>query len=402
VTPITIELAEYSISKEVLPFGVAAAVVEASSGALTVTDVTAAGVRLQSQQHVGVVATSELEVRIRPKIPEANVLGMLAAATRLTSWLDAGTTLDKQPDLLRTIVAFYARSLHDVLAQGLQRSYQDDAGDLIAPRGRLDIPAMVSMGGLPAPVPCRFDEYTSDHLLHRYLVTALERCLHLADLDGNVRQWLLRARRDLSEVASVELAPDAIERHHFSRLDDRYRPVAALARLVLEHLSIDLLSGTRQVRSFTVDMNRLFEAWVAARLPHHLPPHLEVAAQTTTYLDEDARLALHPDLEIRAGRQAVYVADTKYKLTTGLGRISDYYQAHAYATVLGLPETLLIYCQAGDAVMPVVSEIRRSGVSVRIHAMELRGTHGQLEDQLANVAEVITQGAVADERTAAN
>jgi 5-methylcytosine-specific restriction enzyme subunit McrC len=390
MTSLLVELDEYSTSVERLPLALASALAAGSAGALALADPTPAGARLQSKQHVGVVTSGDVEVRIHPKVPEANVLGMLAASTGLMKWLAAPAGVRERGSLLRTIIAFYAKELTELLSGGLAWSYDEHADRLVVLRGRLDVPDLVRMGGLAAPVPCRFDEYTADHLLHRYLVTALERCLRVRELDPQLRRLLRHARHELADVPSVLLQADAIERHHFTRLDDRYRPAAALARLILEHTSVELPRGKHEVRAFTVDMNRLFEAWFARRLPDHLSSPFVLAAQTRRYLDRDARLGLRPDLEIRLGNRVVYVADTKYKLTdTGLGRITDYYQAHAYATVLGLPEALLIYCQDGTGAEPRSSEIRGSGIRVRTHAMTLQGDQQRLESQVAAVAEVI-------------
>jgi 5-methylcytosine-specific restriction enzyme subunit McrC len=394
VTQQVLELEEYSLTDEVLPFAVAGPLAAGSGGALSLVAASSSGARLQSRQHVGVVTFGDVEVRIRPKVPQANVLGMLAASTGLVSWLEGTPGFGRQESLLASMVALYASELTDLLRGGLQRSYEDHEERLVVMRGRLDIASIVSMGGLPAPVPCRFDEYTPDHLLHRYLVAALDRCAQVRDVGQGTRRLLRHARHSLVDVPSVPLAADAIDRHSFTRLDERYRRAAAMARLVLEHLTIEHQRGVEEVRAFTVDMNRLFEAWVAQRLPTHLDATFTLAAQTTRHLDDERKLTLYPDLEIRSGGRPVYVADTKYKLTdSGLGRITDYYQAHAYATVLGLPEALLIYCQRGSSAVPRTSEVQRSGIRIRTQAMNLSGSYTDLEAQVAQLGRLVAEHA---------
>lgn len=379
-----IELGEYSTSERTLPYADAVTVVTASAGALSLADVTPTGARLAARQYVGVVATDHVEVRILPKVPAANVLGMLAASTGLVSWLPGSAQIGMQDDLLRSTVAFFAREAADVLAAGPQRHYRVEHDALVAPRGRLNVNAMARQGGLPAPVHCRFDEYTEDTMLHRYLVAAIHRGLRVPGLNKKVQRLLRHARASIPDVRHVAMAPDAIDRHHFTRLDERYRPAAALARLVLERLSLHHTGQRHEARTFTVDMNQLFEAWVAARLPDHLPSELRMDTQTRRHLDDGKTLSIRPDLEIlRLGRPA-YVADTKYKLTdTGLGRITDYYQAHAYATVLGLEEAMLIYCDDGGDIPPHRLRVAGSGISVLTHSMSLNQPHAGLEAELA-------------------
>lgn len=387
-----IELREHSASEEVLPYSDAAEVVAASDGALSLTDVTLAGARIAARQHVGVVATHRVEARIRPKIPVANVLGMMAAATGLVSWLPGSARIGRQEDLLRSTVAFFAREVADLLAAGPQRSYVSEEDALVAPRGQLDVAAMARGGGLPAPVACRFDEYTADTLLHRYLVAAIAHGLRVPGLERRVQRLLRHARTAIADARHVPISPDAIDRHHFTRLDERYRPASALARLVLERLSLHHAGLRTEVRTFTIDMNQLFEAWVAARLPTQLATDLQLRTQTRRHLDDDCTLQIRPDLEVFRHGHPVYVADTKYKLTeTGLGRIIDYYQAHAYATVLKLPEAMLIYCDDGGDTPPRRLQISGSDISITTHAMSLNGSYQELEAQLAALARHVSE-----------
>ena len=379
-----VELGEYSTSEAVLTYEDAAAAVAASDGALSLADVTPTGARLAARQHVGVIATERVEVRILPKVPAANVLGMLAASTGLVKWLPGSSQIGLQDDLLRSTVAFFAREVADLLAAGPQRHYRVEHDALVAPRGRLNVTAMARQGGLPAPVHCRFDEYTEDTLLHRYLLAAIHRGLRVPGLDQKVQRLLRHARAAIPDVRYVTMAPDAIDRHHFTRLDERYRPAAALARLVLERLSLHHTGQRHEARTFTVDMNQLFEAWVAARLHDHLPSELRLDTQTSRHLDDGKTLSIRPDLEILRLGRPVYVADTKYKLTdTGLGRITDYYQAHAYATVLGLDEAMLIYCDDGGDTPPHRLRVAGSGITVLTHSMSLNQPHAGLEAELA-------------------
>lgn len=387
-----VELSEYSASDEILPYSDAAEVVAASDGALVLADVTPAGARLAARQHVGVIATERVEAHIHPKIPAANVLGMLAAATGLVSWLPASARVGQQDDLLRSTLAFFAREVADLLAAGPQRAYVAEQHALVAPRGRLNVAAMARGGGLPTPVHCRFDDYTADTLLHRYLVAAIAHGLRVPRLERPVQRLLRHARAAIADARYVPLSPDAIDRHHFTRLDERYRPAVALARLVLERLSLHHAGRHTEVRTFTVDMNQLFQSWVAARLPSHLTAELQLDTQTRRHLDDDRTLRIQPDLEVLRFGHPVYVADTKYKLTeTGLGRITDYYQAHAYATVLMLPEAMLIYCDDGGDTPSRRLQISGSGIRISTHAMSLNGPYQALEEQLSSLARHIAE-----------
>ena len=81
-------------------------------------------------------------------------------------------------------------------------------------------------------------------------------------------------------------------------------------------------------------------------------PGASSSAQQTRPLGHGRAARIRPDLTFEQPTgKAVYVADTKYKITAdGYARDADYYQILAYARALDVPAGMLIYCQRnGDA-----------------------------------------------------
>ena len=78
---------------------------------------------------------------------------------------------------------------------------------------------------------------------------------------------------------------------------------------------------------------------MAARLSRYLAGRLTVRPQQTQPLGHGGTVRIRPDLIFeRPAGTAVYVADTKYKITAdGYARDADYYQILAYTRALDVP-----------------------------------------------------------------
>jgi 5-methylcytosine-specific restriction enzyme subunit McrC len=159
---------------------------------------------------------------------------------------------------------------------------------------------------------------------------------------------------------------------------------------VLRNLSLIDRVGTEDASAFTIDMNTLFEDWVTDRLQRQLRGRLSVVSQLPSHLGVGRKIPMYPDLAFFAGGKLVYVGDVKYKLTgSGLARNADYYQLLAYATSLGQPEGLLVYCQVDGSVPDREITVHNSGVSLRTHALDLSGAPADMEASAAALGEIV-------------
>ena len=67
---------------------------------------------------------------------------------------------------------------------------------------------------------------------------------------------------------------------------------------------------------FMIDMNKVFEEFIEARLVRLLAGRLVVKPQSRSHLDHACKVVIQPDLVFRSKNlETVYVADTKYKVT---------------------------------------------------------------------------------------
>jgi 5-methylcytosine-specific restriction enzyme subunit McrC len=345
---------------------------------------------LRATQHVGSLVVGDLTVHVRPKVRVENVLYLLGASPGLIHWWRDRFAYDRHLDLVPALVAFFARVLERDLASGLIRSYRRQEERLRTLRGRIDFAAQLSRPAIVTPIACAYEDYTADVDLNRFLKAAVRRALMIPGVDHLTRRLLNRELLRFEEVADVGVRVDLLDRHVFTRLDERYQDGWRLARLLLGGQAITDQQGKVSAQAFMVDMNRVFEAFIEDQLQVTMRGTLEVQGQAGRHLDEDGQVAIVPDLTFGPMHRPAYVADVKYKLNeSGVGRNSDYYQVLAYATALSLPEALLIYCHDAGGAPPVEVVVRGSRTRLVTHRLSLAGSIADIDVAVRQLGQLI-------------
>ena len=387
-----LRLREYRSIEWPMSTDTAQAIADAAGSALEVTQTFEAGRwQIKAGSHVGTVVAGDVRILVTPKVKAANLFHMLEAGGEPVPVQSEVFEYERTGELLPAFATFFAAVLDRAVAQGLPRQYREIDERLIALRGRVDVKAQLKMGGLPIPVACRFDEHTADTKVNRIAKAALLVLLRLPGVSVATRQTLARLVIRFDEVSSVTSGDLATETS-FTRLDEHFRSVDRLARLVLAGSSITNTAGFEGASTFMVNMNTVFETFLEASLRRSLQGHLSVTGQRTRALDEDGKVGIKPDLTFLRGRRVVYVGDAKYKLIdSGLGLSSDYYQLLAYTTALDLPEGVLVYCQDAEApVPPKVVTVRHAGKRLHSWALTLAGGPADLDREIDDLAAWIT------------
>jgi 5-methylcytosine-specific restriction enzyme subunit McrC len=346
----------------------------AGGRALTLAPTGTAGqFQLKANSLIGTIVTSRLEVIINPKIPIENVFLLLEPSKTpidlRTELVGFGDYLDITP----AFAAFFARLLEHTLARGMRRDYIPVQDDLVAVRGRVALDDVVRRPVL-TPLACRFDEYSIDTPHHRILKAATLRLCRVPGIGVRNRDALRHLLMRFGEVDDQPPATAQVLRRGFNRLERHYEPAVRLACLLLDEGSLLHSFGTTTAGAFLFDMNRAFEAFLEARLEAALRGTLEVRGQAQTYLDSDERVRMKPDLIFGRNGSAVYVGDAKYKVSKDINGVdSDLYQLLAYTTALDLPEGVLVYAQADQAIPPQVINVALAGKRLHIQRIDLSG-----------------------------
>ena len=266
---------------------------------------------------------------------------------------------------------------------GLLRGYRTEEEALHTVRGRIMFAEQIRRRhGVALPIEVRYDEFTDDIPANRLVKAAAYRL-------GGMRLRWPAARTGLGWVAAMldnvslmEFPPNAVPEVRFDRLNEHYREVIALSRLVLRHSAFE--SGRGQVRAsgFLMDMNVVFQELVTQALREALgvSSHVFLEKEIRS-LDKEGQVRLRPDLTWWDGGACTFVGDAKYKNIAG-ERVpnADVYQLLAYVTALDLPGGMLVYAE-GEA-DTATYRVRHSGKRLEVTALDLSGT---LDDVLRRV-----------------
>lgn len=350
--------------------------------------------RITATSYVGTLAINGVKLLIRPKINPENLFLLLEPGLPAHAWQREAFDYATSPDLLKSMVAFFARTLETTLARGLVRSYRVMDDVRVALRGRLDMAGQFRRAGVMTPVACTYDDFTEDVLENQVLRAATRLALRVPGIDPHVRQLLQRQLGALEGVSDLAITAESVDRVHLTRLNQHYSPALRLAQLILGNVTLTDVVGTTTASSFMVDMNDLFQRFVFERLRRELRGRLSVHGEPPVYLGIGNRVTMNPDLVFRdpSGQRNCYVADVKYKLaSSGRGRSSDYYQLLAYTTAMNLPEGLLIYTRTRDADDPGQSTVvvHNAGTKLVVHAVDLAGSPQSVELEISALADTI-------------
>ena len=313
---------------------------------------------------VGAVEIGELSVSIRPKLEIARVLFLACYAMGSLKLREMDRfAFEEAANLVEALAPALAVAARRAFAGGLLHGYRTEEDALHTVRGRIRIDDQLRRRfGATVPVEVRYDEFTDDITANRLVKAAVVRLGRMRLRSRGSRDALRSISARLENVSLVEYPPATVPEVTFDRLNEHYREIVALARLVLRHSSFETRRGTVRAPGFLIDMNRVFQEFVTRALREELGVSERVLQSddriTDVHLDDAGDIRLQPDLAWWEGVRYTFVADAKYKRAeSGSAPNADLYQLLAYTTALDLSGGLLIYAEGESR--------RRTGYAIR-------------------------------------
>ena len=338
---------------------------------------------LKPDSTVGAVGIGDLSILIRPKIGIPALLSLACYAIGRVKFRREDFDFPEENALHDVLALALGRAARTAFARGLLHGYHTEEEAIYTVRGRIRFDEQIRRRfGIALPVEVRYDEFTDDILANRLVKAAAYRLGHMGLRSPKARNDLGWIAGMLDNVSPVEFPAGDVPEVRFDRLNEHYRGVVALSRLILRHSEFQANRGPVRASGFLVDMNVLFQDFVTVALREALGVSERTFGESSIpSLDEGGRVHLRPDLVWRDGSSCVFVGDAKYKNITGKAvPESDIYQMLAYLTALNLPGGLLVYAK-GEAENRVY-RVRHTGKAIEVASLDLRG---RLEDILADV-----------------
>ena len=348
---------------------------------------------LKPSSTVGAIELGDLSVLIEPKIGIPKLLSMACyaiGAYKQRPLDEFEFSKEKSlPDLLALALAAAAQR---AFAGGLLHDYRAEEDALYTVRGRIRVADQIRRRfSIPMPIEVGWDEFTDDILANRLVRAAVGRLRRMRLRRTDARRGLAWVSGMLGNVSAVEFRPSDVPGVKFDRLNERYRNVVGLSRLILRHSAFESGRGGVRASGFTMDMNKVFEEFVTTALRDELRgADCIFRAQQWVNLDVDGQVKMRPDLTLTQGGRFVFVGDVKYKRTAP-GRIlhPDLYQLLAYTTALDMPAGLLIYAKDDSAEGETAERthtVEHAGKALQIAALNLEGD--LFEDVMVDVKRI--------------
>jgi 5-methylcytosine-specific restriction enzyme subunit McrC len=338
---------------------------------------------------------------VQPKVEVSCLFYMLCADPALARFHGTPVGLARSAGIHTIVLAALLRELESLLGGGLNIGYVLREKDLALVHGRILLGQQLGRyGDLKHRHVCAYADLTADTDENR-IVLATMRLLPALLASPDESGFARRARALIPRFEGVtavsrKSALALLDRMEAHRFNARYAQLLGLCRLVLAHTTLDERGGPHPFASFLVNMPRLFESFVTARLRALLPAYgLRVVAQRHDYLDEERRVGIRPDILVypRSGTRPVLVLDAKYRRVddpaSDINR--DLYQISAYLDRYTLRHGLLVYPQFEGAAN---RELRVKGAPKHLHLTTLNlaaPTPADIEQNARSLAEEVAR-----------
>lgn len=339
---------------------------------------------------IGAIQLEELSILIRPKLPISRVLFLVSYALDPRGWREWGFDFEEEHSLVEAIVLGFVAQLARAFRRGLLQGYRTEESSSRVLRGRLMIDEQIRRRfGIAPPAEIRFDDFTEDIEPNRLIKAAIARLGRLPLRSRAARMALCRFEGLLCRVSLVDYPPARIPEVRFDRLNAHYRGAVTLARLILRSSAFEHSPGSVRAGAFLLDMNQVFEDFVAVALREALGLSERVFPQNlrgrSLHLDDALRIRLEPDLSWWEASAPVFVGDVKYKRLAAPGILHpDIYQLLAYATAAGLPAGLLVYA-AGES-DPGVHHVPQAAKDLHVCTLDLAAAPEGLLHEVGTLA----------------
>lgn len=304
--------------------------------------------------------------------------------------------------------AILAGGISRQLKQGLYREYVNHKEDVLAIRGKIDMPGTIKKRiARKQQVACEFDDLSENNLLNQIIkTTALLLMCH-----ENVREEYKIALKKVilffTDVAEINPKTIRWNTIRFQRNNQSYRMLVSICQLVLEGMLMTTDSGEYKLASFLNEqaMSRLYEKFILEFYKKECPEVKARAAQIDWAVDDGYSTYLptmQSDIMLSKGN-TVLIIDAKYYMRTmqsyyNVNKLhsGNIYQLFTYVknkdkdkrfgdqphTVSGM----LLYAKTDETEQPHEEKYLMDNNLIMVRTLDLNKEFGEIAEDLHEIA----------------
>lgn len=324
---------------------------------------------LSTSSFVGVIDVNDsLTIEIIPKIYESNDSASLQNLFYMLSYSGQFTIPDKSLSSLEKyngnffeiLIGMFAEELLDRVQNAAHHEYVLNEDNRPYLRGKLLLsPHLKRNGMLANKFYSQTDEFTANNILNQTLKFVSSGLYKLTNEQSNKKK-LRTCQALFDEVDEVRITPTQVKNIHLTRLNKRFENLLLLSKLFINNQTLVAKSGSHNSWTILIDMNMLFEEFIATALQRGLSntayrvvPQGPQRRFVRNIEDGREVFMMKPDISIMREKLVVRIADTKYKKLSeddakyGVSQ-SDLYQMFAYSRKYATSDITLIYPKTNE------------------------------------------------------
>lgn len=344
---------------------------------------------LSNFRKIGHVEFEGLRIEIKPKVSVRQVLQMLDPNLKAFQRLASDTSLASTDEWTHALADFFDSQLSLALRRGPLEGYREDEEWSRTIKGRIQFSKFATTPKFASPdIPIIHDDFSINIPENMIIFTALNILLSKLDLGKDLRARHLAHTRMLDGVNLLQ-AGAKLPNYRLTSRNMHYAPALATAELIVLSQSFTASPGGHLVKSFLIDMPRLFETFIELEfLRLSKAAGIDFRPQKgNQYLDESQMFRIQPDYLWFQGGKAIALADAKYKSVASPSEISnaDVNQVIAYCSRFGLKEGHLIFAEAPE----FETTMFNSEITLIVHQLDLGHESKLIREEVSEIFDSI-------------
>lgn len=305
--------------------------------------------------------------------------------------------------------AILAGGISRQLKQGLYREYVNHKEDVLAIKGKIDIPGTIkNRVARKQQMSCEFDDLSENNILNQIIKTTAFLLLRHDNVKKEYKIALKKVMLFFTDVAEIDPKTIRWKAVRFQRNNQSYRMLVSVCQLVLEGMLMTTDSGEYKLATFLdeQEMSRLYEKFILEFYRKECPKIKASASQIDWALDDDGDSTYLPtmqsDIMLSKGN-TVLIIDAKYYTRTmqsyhNVNKLhsGNLYQLFTYVknkdkdvrfgnqphTVSGM----LLYAKTDETEQPNGKEYFMNNNMVIVRTLDLNREFSEIAEDLREIA----------------